>query len=294
VPVAPAVKVEVLDWGGNGAPLVFLAGFGNSAHIFDGFAPRFTDRFHVLGITRRGFGASSRPTVGYDSASLARDIVTVLDSLGIRRATLAAHSFGGSELNYLGAHYADRVEKLIYLDAAYDFAALYVTPGWKEHAPSRWPPERWFDDNSVASWVRWAERIEGPGYPEAEIRTSLVWGPDGQATGPSYSDSIATVLQRETSPADFRAIRVPVLAVVADPGSAPVRAPWWNALDPTTRAQIQKDYTITSAIVQAQVDRFSREVERARVVRIPGARHYVFLTHSGEVEQEMRVFLLGG
>jgi len=33
------VKLEVLDWGGSGEPLVLLAGPGNSAHIFDKFAP---------------------------------------------------------------------------------------------------------------------------------------------------------------------------------------------------------------------------------------------------------------
>jgi pimeloyl-ACP methyl ester carboxylesterase len=45
----------VLDWGGTGPPLVFLAGLGNTAHVFDHFAHQFTDRFRVLGVTRRGY-----------------------------------------------------------------------------------------------------------------------------------------------------------------------------------------------------------------------------------------------
>ena len=52
--VAAGVRLEVLDWGGNGTPLVFLSGLQDVAHGFDDFAPRFTDRFHVLAITRRG------------------------------------------------------------------------------------------------------------------------------------------------------------------------------------------------------------------------------------------------
>jgi pimeloyl-ACP methyl ester carboxylesterase len=65
VSVAPSVELEVLDWQGSGAPLVFLAGFGNSAHVFDNFAPEFVPHFRVLGITRRGFGASTwmRPSI---------------------------------------------------------------------------------------------------------------------------------------------------------------------------------------------------------------------------------------
>jgi hypothetical protein len=61
VTVEPGVRLEVLDWGGSGSPLIFLAGAGDTAHRFDGFAPQFTKQHHVYGITRRGFGASSSP-----------------------------------------------------------------------------------------------------------------------------------------------------------------------------------------------------------------------------------------
>jgi non-heme chloroperoxidase len=59
------VKLEVLDWGGTGRPLVLLTGLGDNAHVFDKFAPKLIDRYHVYGITRRGFGASSKPEGGY-------------------------------------------------------------------------------------------------------------------------------------------------------------------------------------------------------------------------------------
>jgi pimeloyl-ACP methyl ester carboxylesterase len=62
VQVDKDVKLEVLDWGGTGRPLIFLAGNGNTAHAFDKFAPQFTTKHHVYGITRRGFGDSSKPT----------------------------------------------------------------------------------------------------------------------------------------------------------------------------------------------------------------------------------------
>ena len=61
VTVEPGVKLEVLDWGGTGRPLVFLAGLGNTAHVFDTFAAKFIGKYHVYGITRRGFGNSAPP-----------------------------------------------------------------------------------------------------------------------------------------------------------------------------------------------------------------------------------------
>src|SRR5579862_1751560 len=61
VTVEKGIRLEVLDWGGTGRPVVLLAGSGNTAHIFDDFAPRLSQFCHVYGITRRGFGASTHP-----------------------------------------------------------------------------------------------------------------------------------------------------------------------------------------------------------------------------------------
>lgn len=73
VEVEPGVTLEVLDWGGPGEPMVLLTGLGDNAHVFDNFAYQFTDRYRVLGITRRGFGRSSQPESGYDVATRAAD-----------------------------------------------------------------------------------------------------------------------------------------------------------------------------------------------------------------------------
>jgi len=59
------MTLEVLDWSVKGRPLVLLAGLGITAHVFDGFAEKLTDSYHVYGITRRGYGASSKPASGY-------------------------------------------------------------------------------------------------------------------------------------------------------------------------------------------------------------------------------------
>src|SRR5262245_6774246 len=58
VTVDKDVRLEVLDWGGTGRPVVLLAGGGNTAHVFDEFAPKLRADYHIYGITRRGFGAS--------------------------------------------------------------------------------------------------------------------------------------------------------------------------------------------------------------------------------------------
>lgn len=114
------VRLHYLDWGGKGPALLFIAGIGNTAHTFDEIAPRFTDRFHVLGLTRRGFGESDKPATGYDIATLTEDIRGFLDRMKIDRVDLIGHSAGGDELIEFAVKYPRRTLKLVFLDAAYD------------------------------------------------------------------------------------------------------------------------------------------------------------------------------
>jgi non-heme chloroperoxidase len=120
------VKLEVLDWGGSGKPLVLLAGLGNSAHVFDKFAPKLTAKYHVYGITRRGFGASSVPSPSgdatYSADRLGDDVLAVFDALKLTRPVLAGHSIAGEGLSSVGSRHPDRVSGLIYLDAGYSYA----------------------------------------------------------------------------------------------------------------------------------------------------------------------------
>src|SRR5262245_24776989 len=122
VTVEPNVRLETLDWGGAGRPVVLLAGAGNTAHVFDQFASKLIADFHVYGITRRGFGNSTRTTSGFLADSLADDVLAVLDSLGIRRAVLIGHSIAGQELSSIGARHPEKVAGLVYLDAGAQFA----------------------------------------------------------------------------------------------------------------------------------------------------------------------------
>jgi pimeloyl-ACP methyl ester carboxylesterase len=120
IAVDESVKLEVLDWGGSGPPLILLAGLGNTAHIFDNFAPKLTGVYHVYGITRRGFGASSNPapTPGnYSADRLGDDILAVCHALHLGRPVLIGHSIAGEELSSIALRYPERVAGLVYLDA---------------------------------------------------------------------------------------------------------------------------------------------------------------------------------
>jgi pimeloyl-ACP methyl ester carboxylesterase len=126
VTVEPGVKLEVLDWGGTGEPLLFLSGLGDTAHIYDDFAPRFTAHHHVYGITRRGFGVSSKPEAtdeNYSADRLGEDVFAVIDALKLDHPVIAGHSIAGEELSWVDSHDPQKVAGLVYLDA--DWAPAY-------------------------------------------------------------------------------------------------------------------------------------------------------------------------
>src|ERR1700728_654399 len=134
VAVQPDVKLEVLDWGGPGRNLVLLAGGGSTAHVFDSLGPKLAAHYHVIGITRRGFGQSSAPQTGFDARRLGDDVVAVLDALHIADPVLVGHSIAGEELSAISTYHPGRAAALIYLDAGGTFA-LY-NPKHGDYTPA--------------------------------------------------------------------------------------------------------------------------------------------------------------
>src|SRR5262245_25323768 len=159
--------------------MVLLTGLGDNAHAYDEFAFQFTDRFHVIGITRRGFGRSSQPAGGYDLATRARDDIAVLDTLNIRSAVFVGHSVAGTELSKLAAAYPDRVTKLVYLDAldigGGGWAKLPQPPPAPDPSPS--------DLESVQRVAATAARDDGYRKPLAAICNMVRRDPAGRITG---------------------------------------------------------------------------------------------------------------
>jgi non-heme chloroperoxidase len=118
ITVQPNVELEVIDFGGTGRPLVLLAGHGATAHAFAHFSAKLVAKYHVYGITRRGFGLSSAPMSGYTAERLGDDVVAVIDALGLLRPVLVGHSMAGEELSSVATFHPKKISGLIYLDAA--------------------------------------------------------------------------------------------------------------------------------------------------------------------------------
>jgi pimeloyl-ACP methyl ester carboxylesterase len=160
------VRLEVLDWGGSGRPVVLLAGGGNTAHVFDEFAPKLTANHHVYGITRRGFGASSFSASEQGGDCLRDDVLAVIDTLKLNRPVLVGHSIAGAELSSIAISRPDRVAGLVYLEAGYPYAFDNGKgPTMKEFQEIRGSQPPTPDSSDLASFSalqRWDTQVYGP------------------------------------------------------------------------------------------------------------------------------------
>src|SRR5688500_5455862 len=122
VEVEDGVDLYVVDWGGTGPVLLFVPSWASTSHVFDQFAPVFTDSYHVLVMNKRGHGPSAKPDNGYTIERLTKDIEIVLDSLNIQKANLLGLSRSESLTTQFAVKYPDRVSSLIYLSGPIDRA----------------------------------------------------------------------------------------------------------------------------------------------------------------------------
>jgi len=103
---------------GQGPDLVLLHGLSADLSFwYLRIVPRLRDRWRVTVYDARGHGLSDMPASGYSTADLAEELVGLLDHLGIPRAHLAAHSFGGAVALQAAVLHPDRVQSLALFDA---------------------------------------------------------------------------------------------------------------------------------------------------------------------------------
>lgn len=98
---------------GKGFPLVLLAGQANNHHWWDHVRDDFHAARSTITFDYRGLGESDKPEGPYSTEVFARDVIAVLDDLGIERADVYGTSMGGRVAQWLGARYAERVRALV-------------------------------------------------------------------------------------------------------------------------------------------------------------------------------------
>ena len=114
--------------GGEGPPLLLVHGWPESWYAWRFVMPALARDFEVIAVDQRGMGLSDKPQGGYDTASLANDLVGLMDALGHDRFAVVGHDTGFAISYALASDHPDRVDRV----------ALAEIPGSPGAAPS--PP----------------------------------------------------------------------------------------------------------------------------------------------------------
>ena len=276
-------RLRMLDWGGHGPVLIFLPGFGNSAHIFDELAPAFVDRYHVVALTPRGSPPSSAPDSGYTIAQLASDVAAVMDSLGARQAIMAGHSISGAVITRFAETYPERLRAAVYLDAAFDFGAVYR----RGHDPkTNLHPNP--ADSASPAYLQWRSRYEEKS--QAAETDWRMWQID--SADAARRKALVLPLADEVRGAPHEVWRVHAPALSLQPSGSFDRQFGWLRPDSARWGRALALHANSERAAREACAKFEREAPHRRCVVLESG-HFVFLDRRDETVRQMRLFLRG-
>ena len=285
------VRLNYLDWGGSGPALIFIHGAGQNPHYFDDLAPAFVDRFRVVAYARRGHGRSEAKEP-YDTATLTEDLRGLMDSLGISRAHLAGHSMGGNEITRMAGTHPERVDRVVYLDAAYDMAdpdfglALNAFP---PHLRAGMPASALTSLEAFRAYARaMLPAVTDLRRTEAWLREGLEIQPDGSLRIAPTDGVRPAFVAAMSEPRDYTRVHAPALAIFSasfedlhhgDPG--------WIA------ENLEWNQKYIAPWREKSIERVRREIENVKILNLPGTHDDLVFTCRAQLVTAMEPFLLG-
>jgi peroxiredoxin len=254
---------------GTGQPVVLIHGYPLSGESWEKQSAALLEAgYRVITYDRRGFGRSSKPTVGFDYDTFAADLKVVLETLDLRDVILVGFSMGTGEVGrYIGTYGTDRVAKAAFLASLEPFllqaddnptgVPAEVFAGIEQSAKS--DRYAWFDE-FFQNFYNLDENL-GTRIGEAAVRAS--WN---TAASSGWFAASAVVQSWLTDfRADIEKVDVPALIVH---GTADRILP----IDATARE-------------------FTKRLPSAEYVEVEGAPHGMLWTHADEITRVLVDFV---
>ena len=269
------LNVRYLDWGGDGPPMIALHGLASSAHWYDIVAQRLQEHGRMIAPDQRGHGQTTQAATGYDWQTLSSDIVGLMDHLGIDKAVVMGHSWGGNVAGNLAARFPQRVEKLVLIDGGFVGRRQQPEATWesfKERARPRdvtGNREEFLDRLRVQLAECWSDELE------RIVQTMVYEDEDGQIKDILHPDNHAQVMRAmwdESPSSSLPKVMCPTLLVPAGP--RPERAG-------SEFAQMREE----------MVEMASKAIKNCQVHWIPNTMHDIGYHKPGELAEVIIDFL---
>ena len=119
---------------------MLLHGLASHKGIWDLVAPILTTKSNVIAFDLRGHGMTSKEKQGYDFNTIASDVKTTCDSLGLEHPILVGHSWGGNVALHCAVHYPELVSGLIMVDGGFIEPSSVPNWTWEKAKVAMAPP----------------------------------------------------------------------------------------------------------------------------------------------------------
>jgi pimeloyl-ACP methyl ester carboxylesterase len=193
---ADGLRVHVAEAGpGDAPPVLLLHGWPQHWYMWRHLIGALRGDFRLLAPDLRGFGWTDAPRHGYDGDTFAADQVALLDALGLERATVVGHDWGGWTAFLLGLDHSERVERMVVCNAP---------PPWV-HASLRLVVEAWRSWYAVANALpAVGPRLARRTIPERILRSGHVHDPFDAAERELYLAQFAEPARAEAASRLYR------------------------------------------------------------------------------------------
>ncbi|HJQ83888.1 MAG TPA: alpha/beta hydrolase [Candidatus Binatia bacterium] len=124
------LRLHLLDFGGDGAPVVFLHATGFHAWLWLPYARRLADRFRVLAVDHRGHGESDKPATGYRWEEFGGDFARLLDVLDLDGVHAIGHSKGATAIAAAAAAGTRRLRSAVLIEPVLIAGPPATEPAW--------------------------------------------------------------------------------------------------------------------------------------------------------------------
>jgi hypothetical protein len=130
-------------------------------------------------------------------------------------------------------------------------------------------------------------------FPEAELHQLFASNPDGSVGRYLVSKEVRDAMFAGVEPPDYSRIRVPVLAFFGLPAPLEDQMKRYNPQTAEEGVRVGLRYAMSLGWVASNTAALKKGVPGARVVNLPEANTYIFLSNEADVLRELRAFVSG-
>jgi pimeloyl-ACP methyl ester carboxylesterase len=107
------IELRIREYEHKGEAIVFLHFSGANLMMWQRIIPYFRDRYRLILVDLRGHGKSDKPETGYHMDEMARDVIGIMQHLGLERTHIVGSSLGAEVGLGLAANYPEKVISLV-------------------------------------------------------------------------------------------------------------------------------------------------------------------------------------